>query len=144
MPSLMDKPSSCSAPNGRPRKVIRWTVEWAASEFGINPRTLSARLKQNGATGGDDLKFSTKQIATAIYGDLEREKIRLTSAEADAQERENKLAIGELIEVAEIQRRFAPIMVELVRIVRASALSDADQDALLSQLATAEKTASHG
>lgn len=116
-------------------KQIRWTQEHAASEFAINPRTLSARIKQLGITPGDDGRYSTKEMATAVFGDLEREKIRLTSAEADAQERENLLELGKLIDATEFEKDYAPIYVEMVRLVRSSKINDDEQDALLAKLA---------
>jgi phage terminase Nu1 subunit (DNA packaging protein) len=116
------------------RKQIRWTQEHAAAEFGINPRTLSARIKQLSIEAGKDRCYSTKQIATAVYGDLERERIRLTSAEADSQERENLVELGQLIDIAEFKKDFAPIYVDMVRLIRSSPLTDPDQDALLAAI----------
>lgn len=116
-------------------KQVRWTQEHAASEFGINPRTLSARIKQLGILPGDDDRYSTKDIASAVYGDLERERIRLTSAEADAQEAKNKVEAGELINAEEFRKDYAAVAVEIVRQIRNSNLSEADQDAILSALA---------
>lgn len=110
-------------------------MEHACGEFGINPRTLSGRIKQLGILPGDDGKYSTKEIAAAVYGDLEREKIRLTSAEADAQEVKNRVQAGELVDVEEFKRFYAAIYVEMVRIIRASTLSETDQDNLLTSLA---------
>lgn len=116
-------------------KQIRWTQEHAASEFAINPRTLSARIKQLGILPGDDGKYSTKEMAAAVFGDLERERIRLTSAEADAQERENRVTEGELVEITEFQKDYAPIYVEMVRLIRSFKLTDDEQDMLLAKLA---------
>lgn len=71
--------------------AIRWTIERAASEFGINPRTLSKRLKTSSAIKGSDGMFSTMQIAAAVFGDYESERTRLTKAQADLAE----LKLGE-------------------------------------------------
>ena len=61
----------------------RWGLEKAAAEFGINPRTLSKRLKQYSIECGRDKMFSTKQICAAIFGDIDGERLRLTKEQAD-------------------------------------------------------------
>lgn len=109
-------------------------MEHAAGEFGINPRTLTARIKQSGLVPGDDGKYSTKDISIAVFGDLERERIRLTSAEADAQEMKNRTLAGELVNVEEFRKDYAEVYVEMVRIIRGSGLSETEQDTLLKAL----------
>ena len=120
-------------------KRIQWTQEHAAAEFGINPRTLSARLKQLDIKPSDGKHYSTKQIATAVYGDLERERIRLTSAEANAQEVKNRVEAGELIDATEFRADYAPIYVEMVRLVRGSGLKEGEQDKLLTTMSGLHK-----
>lgn len=117
------------------RKSIRWTIENAAAEFGINPRTLSARLKQAGTVPGEDGRYSTKEIASAVFGDLEREKIRKTSAEADEIEKRNRERDGELVDVEEFAKEFDDAAVECVRVIESSALSNAEKDTLRNALA---------
>lgn len=126
------------------RKSIRWTIENAAAEFGINPRTLSARLKQSGTVPGDDERYSTKEIAAAVFGDLERERIRKTSAEADEIEKRNRERDGELVDVNEFAKEFDAAAVECVRIIESSPLGNADKDALRNALADALKRATKG
>ena len=67
---------------------IRWTMGLAASELGCDRRTLAERVKTSGAVPGEDGKFSTRQIFTALHGDLAGEKLRLTRAQADLAEAE--------------------------------------------------------
>ena len=109
-------------------------MEHACGEFGINPRTLSGRIKQLDILAGEDRCYSTKQIATAVYGDLERERIRLTSAEADSQERENLVELGQLIAVEEFQKSYATIYVDMTRLIRGSTMTETEQDALLTAM----------
>src|SRR5690349_1073730 len=115
-------------------QLLRWTVERASTEFDINPRTLSGRLKQHGILPGDDGKFSTLQILDAKFGDLEGERIRKMKAEADQIEMENAEASGRLLDVTDFTNSIAPAVVEMKRIIRSSKLSDEEQDLLLSQL----------
>lgn len=80
----------------------RWNVENAASEFDINPRTLSARLRQYSIEPGKDGKFSTKQICSARFGDIDNEKLRLTKEQADEKEMSNAIQRGELVVKADV------------------------------------------
>lgn len=109
-------------------------MEQACAEFGINPRTLSARLTQEGIEPGDDGKFSTKQIARAIYSDLELERTRLVRAEAIAQERENKEKDEKLIDVDEFAKDYEQVYLGMVRVIKSAKLSEAEQNEILQQL----------
>jgi hypothetical protein len=62
---------------------IRWTIEHASSEFNLDRKTVTKRVKAAGLEPGNDGRFSTAQIASALHGDLEAEKIRLTREQAD-------------------------------------------------------------
>lgn len=64
----------------------RWTVEKAATEFGIDRRTLTKRLRQESIEPGKDGKYSTADIASTIYGDLEGERTLLTKAQRRREE----------------------------------------------------------
>jgi hypothetical protein len=116
---------------------LTWTQERAASEFGLNPRTLATRLKQSGAKPDEQGRWSTKQIATAVFGDLELERIRKTRAEADEVERRNSQTDGELVEKDEFCKKYETVYVEMVRIIRTSGLNDTEQDGLLTKLSEA-------
>src|SRR5579859_675063 len=63
---------------------IRWTLTQAASEFGINPRTVTKRAKAAGIVAGKDGKFSTTDIHDSICGDYERDRTRKMKEDADA------------------------------------------------------------
>lgn len=120
----------------KPLQQIRWTMEQAAAEFGLNPRTLSARIKQLSIVPGTDSKFSTKEMARAVFGDLEMERIRKTSAEADQIEMENKEARGDLVNVEEFCKDYDRVLLGMKRIIKSSKLPEADQDDILVELAS--------
>jgi hypothetical protein len=63
--------------------AVRWTVNLAASEFGLDRRTVATRLKAAATVPASDGTFSTGQVAAAIYGDLAGEKLRKLRAEAN-------------------------------------------------------------
>jgi hypothetical protein len=81
---------------------LRWTLGLAATEYGLDRRTLSTRAKTSGEVPGLDGKFSTKQVAAIIYGDLAGEKLRKLRAEADLAEIERDALRKETISMAEL------------------------------------------
>ena len=83
--------------NGRRHTAIRWTLEVAASEFSINPRTLAKRCKVGSIEVGKDGKFSTMQICSAVFGDIDSERLRLTKEQADEKALANSQSRGELV-----------------------------------------------
>lgn len=124
---------------GKPQRLT-WTQERAASEFGINPRTLAGRLKQSGAKPDNEGRWTTKQIAIAVYGDLEIERIRKTRAEAEEVEKRNLESDKALVDIDDFCREYETIAVEMVRIIRTAGLSETAEDALLAKLSEAHKT----
>jgi len=81
----------------KPEKKIRWSKWRAASEFGIDQKTLTGRLTRYGIQEGDDGKFSTSQICSAIYGDIDGERLRLTKEQADEKALNNAERRRELV-----------------------------------------------
>jgi hypothetical protein len=47
---------------------VRWTVEHAATEFGLDRRTLAKRIREKSIEEGGDGKFSTHAICEAVFG----------------------------------------------------------------------------
>lgn len=124
---------------GRPTEPVRWTFNFASSEFGVSIDTISKRMKGAGLLAGQDGCYSTKQIATAVYGDLELERIGLTRAEKIAQEVKNQVEAGELVDVADFRKDYAPICVDMVRLIETSKLTDKEKDALREAMAGLHK-----
>lgn len=124
-------------PNSEKRafKPIRWTLEAAASEFGINPRTLSARARAAELIPGQDSRFSTKEICRAVFGDIAGEKLRLVKEQADKTALENSQTRGELVSGVEMQlivERGLTAMVEAVK--SASNLEHEDKTKIINHL----------
>lgn len=120
-------------------KRLDWTIERACYEFGINPRTLSGRLKQAGTDPDAAGHFTTKQIVQAIYNDLESERIRETRSKADLNEQEFRKRQGLLVDVDEFSREWEPRFVSMVRIVKSSKLTEDEQNQLLGELSQVTK-----
>jgi hypothetical protein len=102
----------------------------AAKEFGLDREVLNKRAMQADIVPGDDGKYSIRQMASAAYGDLERERIREVAARADQLERENALAQRKLIPAEEVQRKMSLFGMAFVGIVESSKLSDEEKDLL--------------
>lgn len=102
-----------------PEGAIRWTVNRAAGEFGTTHQTLTRRLLALGVVPAEDGFYSTKQIASAVFGDKDGERIRLLKEQADKIELEN----------AQTRREQAPmVQVEKVWVGWALAIRDAVRD----------------
>lgn len=113
---------------------IRWTAEKAASEFGINPRTLTKNLRQASIEVGEDGKFSTAQICAAVFGDRESEELRKVREEADKVALHNAKERGALVEVEAVFRTFQGVFISMRQTILGSELSDREKDELLNNL----------
>lgn len=119
------------------RKInkLTWKIEPAASEFGINPRTLTNRIRTLGIEPDSKGCFTTQQICAAVFGDMDGEKLRLVREQADKLARENKEAAGELINVvvlsANMQRFFSAARQRILSNIK---LEDEEKDKILSEL----------
>lgn len=88
----------------KPIKVLRWTLTMAASEIPTIAReTLAKRLKALDIQPGEDGMFSTGQILRAAFGDIESERKRKVTGEADKIELDNAKTKGELVEVVVVK-----------------------------------------
>ena len=91
---------------------LRWTVGLAASEFGVDRRTVDSRLKAAAVVPAPDGTFSTGQIAAAIYGDLAGEKLRKLRAEANVAEMKDLQMRGTLVFLSGAKAVWADAIVE--------------------------------
>ena len=82
-------------------ELLRWNLERASVEFSLNPRTLSQRIHRAAIKPDKDGKFSTAQICAAVFGDIQGQRLRKTTAEADKIELDNARERGEVVELAQ-------------------------------------------
>ena len=115
-------------------KSVRWNIESAAREFGINPRTLSARIRKEGLLPGKDKLFSTADICRAVFGDMEVERLRKTREEADKLALENDKTRGALVEADKVYKWAEGVFVALRQGILASGLNETEKDELLGEL----------
>ena len=110
-------------------------MEQAASEFGINPRTLTNRLKTNGIIPNEkDKRYSTQQICKAVFGDIDVERLRKLTEEADKLALDNEKTRGGLVEIEAVYKHFQGLFVALRSRLLASSLTDEEKDELLGDL----------
>jgi hypothetical protein len=60
---------------------IRWTIDSASAEFSRHASVISKNLKRLGIAPGADGKFSTKEICSAVFGDLDAERLKRAQKE---------------------------------------------------------------
>ena len=90
--------------------LIKWSVSRACIEFGSTYQTLVKRLNERAEQADSGGRYTTRQICSALYGDIQEERLRKTKEEADQLGLENAKKRGLLIPVAdaaELNRRVA-------------------------------------
>ena len=91
-------------------------------------------LHSNSAEPGLDGRYSTKQIVSAIYGDISGEKLRKTRAEADLLELQLQTERGLVVPAAEAERLWTSVTLATKAVIAGSGLTDAEKEELFSKL----------
>jgi hypothetical protein len=94
-------------------KLIRWTTAKAGAEFGCDPATLANKIKREGLLPGDDGMFSTRDICSAVFGDMEGEKLRNLRRDAELKEVELGRLKRELIPAENVQREWSAVIIAI-------------------------------
>jgi hypothetical protein len=113
---------------------IRWTIELAASEFGVDRKTVTKGLKALDIEAGADGKYSTADIDKAIHGDLDSERVQMVRAQRIGQEINNSRAIGEIIPTAVAAKLGADLLVPIRQKILSSSLTDDEKTQILEDL----------
>jgi len=93
MPKTHDEPQISAT-------MTRWAVN-----LGMHRDALKRRLVESGIPFGDATELTAADVFKACYGDKERSITRLNLAKAEEQERENKVAEGQLLELPQIEKK---------------------------------------
>jgi hypothetical protein len=115
-------------------RPIRWTVEKAASEFQIDRKTLSKRIRGGDIRPGTDGRFSTEQICAAVFGDYRREQLREMRERADKLTLENQLTRKERIPLDVVMAVNTEVEQAIAGIIKASKLPVAAVNEIFEQL----------
>jgi hypothetical protein len=119
-----------------PDQPLRWSVEKAAAEFGLTHPTLRKALAQNSIQADADGCFSTKEIASAVFGDLAGEKLLTQKQLTRKYTNENRITEGAYVDRAELDKLFAQVADAMKSRIEASDLDRTAQEDLLRELAS--------
>lgn len=111
---------------------VRWNLERAAAEFGTTRKTLSNRLL--GTKPDTDGRFSTKEICGAIYGDLEKAKIRLAEATAGRAELRLAKEKGAVVAIEDVAKAWGNITASVRLRIAETTLSEDEKVVILADL----------
>jgi hypothetical protein len=117
---------------------LRWSAETAGLEFGFHPATVRSRLLSEGMVPGIDGLFSTQQITSTMYGNLHKQRLRRTTADADGKELANRALQGQYTKTVEIERSLEKCFMVIRQELLASSLPQQEKHSLLSHLADYE------
>lgn len=112
---------------------IRWTIARAASEFNWDKDTLTKALKRASIEGSNGT-FGTAEIVKACFGDLDGEKLRKISREADLLEVDLAKARSQVLPTDDVLRVWVDVIVAIRQVVKSSALSDNEKNECLRQI----------
>ena|SRR5271166_5171463 len=120
-------------PPGKP-KPIRWTINQASMEFGVERKTLTSKLRGLEAQPADDGRYSTLQIDAAIHGDSDAEKLRLLQEQFRKLKLENDRKSGEQVDKEMVFKAYEGVFICLRQTILGSNMTDAEKAECLAQL----------
>ncbi len=80
---------------------LKATIHIWSNTIGIDRKTLTQALARSGKAVKDGEKIGAREVFEAITGDKEAAMTRKLNAEAECKERENRLAVGEIVTIEE-------------------------------------------
>jgi hypothetical protein len=119
--------------SGTKYKPLRWTIAQAAAEFNWDKDTLSKAMKRAGIEGSGGT-FSTAEIVKACFGDLDGEKLRKLTLEADLLAVELARERAQVLATDEVLRVWSGVVVAMRQVVKGSNLSDTEKHECLRQI----------
>ena len=105
-------------------KSVRWTLEVAASEFGIDRKTLSKRVKREGLLAGKDGCYSTADICQAVFGGVEHERALLVREQRELTASKKQILMQRWVPVEVIDRLWSTVAHELSRKIQNATLPE--------------------
>jgi hypothetical protein len=119
-----------------PEAPIRWTLSLAAREFHIARESLRRKLGDIHQQPGADGCYSTKQITSALYGDLYRARLEVQREQAQKLHLENSITRCSLLDRTALEEGFSALADGMRCCVENSGLSREAQKNFLRELAT--------
>ena len=103
-----------------PTAPFRWPLGAVEREFKLAGETIKRRLEAAGEKAGEDGCFSTEQLLRSIYGSLENERIRETSARADHWQLRVRALKGELLDREALELGLGSVFVAIRQILESA------------------------
>jgi hypothetical protein len=92
-------------------KTLSFSLKQAAQALGIHEGTLAKNLVKSGVAVEPHKKYTLREVFLGYQGgDLKVEQTRKTRAEADSKELENRVRLGELIEVSRAKSIYGELL----------------------------------
>ena len=129
----MSRPSKSNVPAA----ALRWSAERAGIEFGLSSTTLRKALARNSTAPDANGLYTTAQIISALFGELQVERLRTQRARARQIELENAITEARVLDRASLATAFAAIADAFTsRLYAAIEIPRTVRDDLLRDLAT--------
>ena len=115
-------------------RALRWSVTRAAKEFHVDFKTLTKRLTAAAISPGDDGRYSTQQIARAVYldgGDIDAEKLRKVRLECDLLQLRKDEAENRLLDADKVLQVWSQAVLIVRGTILALPLPEAQRFAIL-------------
>ena len=80
---------------------LRWNLAMAEREFNVAKDTLRRRLGDSHEEPGPDGRYTTKQLTSALFGDLYGAKLRTQNEQAEKLRIENEISRAEVLSRSE-------------------------------------------
>ena len=132
---IMGRTTKSNLPQDVP---LKWNVEKAAAEFGLNNMTLRKALNKTSAAPDQDGLYTTRQIAGAVSGGaFYEEKLRTQRQITERYTLENQITRAEVLNRAELMKVMAAIADAFVsRVMSVQGLSRREKEDLLRDLSS--------
>jgi hypothetical protein len=115
---------------------LAWNLRKAAIEFGTTVDTLTKALNRVSASPDSNGLYSTKQLISALFGELHVQKVRTQRAVAKRVELANAATVGSLVDKAALLRLFSQVADGMKSRIENSELSRDAQVDLLRELSS--------
>lgn len=132
--SITDMPKSSAKVHKKGLHGIRWSIAQAAVEFDVDRGVLTRGLLKQGISASEDGMFSTGQVCSALYGDIDKHRARKYDADASNAEMDNEIKRRKAVSVPSIVRFLGKTATLISSRIRASNLDDDAKRELLLDL----------
>ena len=118
-------------------KIVRFSLHQAAQEWQLDDKTLASRFKA-ASIAPDENGYSVQQINRAVFGDLEGDRVRAQTKQAEAAAELKAVKTANLrrenIPAFLVEKVLADLMIELRQKITYTTMPDKDKQDILKDL----------